>query len=470
MTNKTMTAMTAQTPGAPEVLKATEIPVPKPAAGQLLIKVNAAAVNFSDVMRRRASDYPFPTEFPYIPGGEVAGTVVAHGEGVTEPPVGTRVFAVVGQGGETGYAQYALSGAAQAFPIPDGIGDDVAAGLVIAGVTAVSILQHTARLQPGETVYIPAAAGGVGSLAVQVAKAIDAHVIAGASTEAKRAVALELGADAAIDSTADDWAEQLRKVRPDGVDVLLEMTGGPILEQGLSALAPYGRAVVYGSAQDAPRGLSQAALDRWLSNPALNQEILAFNLGALFGFKPERAGEAMQRLIGYVLAGQVRPRIGHVLPLTRAAEAHRLLEERRSTGKIVLEPWPTDEPRTVAESPHYRFELLDEGRTLAFRWTEATADLTAEEFKASLAHYAEAVERYRPSGLLVDVRAFRYRGPRLDEKWRNRVIVPRYVAGGARKMAYIGVDADEESETAPGFAERRLADEVRARAWLGAGR
>ena len=469
MNDSTMTTVQAKNPGPPEALELTTAPVPTPGAGQLLIKVNAAAVNFSDVMRRRASDYPFPTAFPYIPGGEVAGTVVAHGQGVTEPAIGTRVFAVVGQGGDSGYAQYAVANAQNAFAVPDGIDDHVAAGLVIAGVTAVSMLMHTARLQPGETAYVPAAAGGVGSLAVQVAKAMDAHVIAGASTAAKRAVAQDLGADEVVDSSAPDWADQLRKLRPDGVDVILEMAGGATLEQGLSALAPYGRAVVYGSAADKPRTLSQAALDRWLSNPAMNQEILAFNLGILFGFRPERAAESMQRLIGYVMHGKVRPRVGHVLPLARAVDAHRLLEERRSTGKIVLEPWPSEEPRTVDETPHYRFELLDEGRTLAFRWTEATKDLKSDEFKASLGHFADAVERYRPSGLLVDVRSFRYRGPRLDEQWRTTTIVPRYLAGGARKMAYIGIGESDANQTVEGFAERSLADETQARAWLKGG-
>ena len=414
MNATTMNAVEIQRPGPADGLKLTTRPVPKPGPGEVLIKVNAATVNFSDVMRRRASAYPFPTTFPFIPGSEVAGTVVAHGD----------------------------------------------------GITAVSMLAHTARLQPGETVYVPAAAGGVGSLVVQVAKAMDAKVIAGASTEAKRAVARELGADEVIDSKAPDWAAQLLKHCDQGVDVLLEMAGGTTLEEGLSALAPYGRAVVFGSANDAPRTLSQAALDRWLSTPALNQEILAFNLGALFGFRPERAGESMQRLIGFVLQGKVRPRVGHILPLAQAVEAHRLLEARGSTGKIVLEPWPSQEPRTVVDTPNYRFELLDEGRTLAFRWTENTKDLTTEGFQAGLVDFANAVERYRPRGLLVDVRSFRYRGPRLDEKWRTSEIVPRYLAGGARKMAYIGIGVSEETESVRGFAERSLDTEKQARAWL----
>ena len=466
MTPTSMTAIQIQKPGPAEGLELTTQPVPRPGPGEVLIKVHAATVNFSDVMRRRASAYPFPTIFPFIPGGEVAGTVVARGEGVQDPDIGIRVFAVVGQGGDAGYAQYAIARATNAFAVPEGIDDHTAAGLVISGVTAVSMLVHTARLQPGETVYVPAAAGGVGSLVVQVAKAMDAQVIAGASTEAKRAIARDLGADEVVDSMASDWADAVLKHRPKGVDVLLEMTGGRALEQGLAALAPYGRAVVYGSAGDAPRTLSQAALDRWLSSPALNQEILAFNLGALFGFRPERAAESMKLLIGHVLTGKVRPRVGHVLPLVRAADAHRLLEERRSTGKIVLEPWPSDEPRTVVETPYYRFDLLDGGHNMAFRWTEGTKDLTVEGFQASLVDYADAVERYRPAGLLVDVRSFHYRGPRLDEQWRKTTIVPRYLAGGARKMAYIGMGASEETESVPGFVERSLADEKKARAWL----
>ena len=334
-----MCVMRADEFGGPEVLKSVEVPIPQPGPGQVLIRVEAASVNFSDVMRRRASPYPFPTSLPYIPGSEVAGRVHALGEGVAGPAEGTPVFAVV-NGGEGGYAEYALASAPQVIPIPGDLSADVAAGLVVAGVTAVLLLEEAVKLRTGESVFIAAAAGGVGSIAVQVAKKMGARVLAGASTTEKRAHANGLGADAVVDYLKDDWPAQIRVHTDDrGVDAMLEMRGGDALEQGLSALAPFGRAVVYGSASAVTHRLTQMALDRFLSDPALNQSIQAFNIGTYFGLRPDVVGRAVERLIGWVLEGAVRVPVTQVLPLERAAEAHRLLETRRSIGKIVLHPW-----------------------------------------------------------------------------------------------------------------------------------
>ena len=346
-----MTAMQAETAGAADALKPTSLPLPSPGPGEVRIRILAASVNFSDVMRRRASPYPFPTTFPYVPGAEVAGVVDAHGPGVSEPPVGTTVFGVVGQGGEGGYAQYALAAADRAFPIPPTLDPQVASSLVIAGVTAVAMLREVAKIQPGETVLVPAAAGGVGSLVLQVAKVMGAGtVIALASGPTKRAHALELGADHALDPAAPDLGEQIRAAAPDGINVLLEMVGGDWLERGLRWLAPFGRAVVYGHAGPEARTLSPEVVEHWLSTPALGQTVTAFNLGMVFGMRPQWAQSAIPSLIGWVLEGRVRVSVGHVLPLTRAAEAHTLLETRANTGKVVLDPWPTLEARTVAEA------------------------------------------------------------------------------------------------------------------------
>ena len=463
-----MIAAIAEAPGGPAVLETTSTPKPEPGPGEVRIRVEAAAVNFSDVMRRRASPYPFPTTFPYVPGAEVAGVIDAHGPGVTEPALGTPVFAVVGQGGEGGYAQYALTGASRAFPIPPGIEPEVAAGLVIAGVTAVAMLREVARLQPGETVLVPAAAGGVGSLLVQVARVLEAgRIIALASNEEKRATARALGADVALDPADPHLADQVREAAPEGIDVLFEMEGGTALDQRLGWLAPFGRAVVYGAAGSEPRRLSGQTLDSWLSTPALNQSVIAFNLGGLFGGRPAWAGAATQALIGWVLDGRVAVPVGHVLPLARAAEAHELLESRRSTGKIVLDPWPQEDPRTVAEARGYRFELSHGGGVLAFRWTADTADLTTDGFQRALEHYASIAERYRPRGLLVDVAQLRFPGPPPAEGWREAAILPRYVAAGALRMAYVGVSEAEASPRRYGtFEEQRHAHEADALAWL----
>lgn len=464
----TMIAMQAQTAGPPEVLRSTRLPLPEPGPGEVRLRVAAAAVNFSDVMRRRASPYPFPTTFPYIPGGEVAGVVDAHGPGVSRPPIGTPVFAVVGPGGETGYAQYTLTAADRAVPIPDGLDPRVAAGLVVAGVTAVSMIRNVACVQPGETVLVPAAAGGVGSLLVQVATVAGAgRVIALASTEAKRNAALRLGADVVLDPAAPTLDSAILEAAPSGIDVLFEMAGGAWLDRGMGWLAPFGRAVVYGSAGSEARTLRQATLDRWLSTPALGQSVMAFNLGSVFAHRPTWAHDALSALLGWIAEGRVQVPVGHELPLARAAEAHTLLEGRASTGKIVLDPWPSVASRPVADGATYRFELSHEGDVLAFRWTEATVELTPQGFEEALAHYAAVAERYRPRGLLVDLQAFRFAGPPPEPGWRDAVILPRYLAAGARRMAYVGLAPSEAATTGlGGFRERRFASEAEAIAWL----
>ena len=338
-----MKAVRAKSFGTPDVLVLEEVPVPRPGAGQLLIRVESAGVNFSDVKRRRNDPYPFPTTLPYTPGGEVAGTVEELGEGVEGPTVGTPVFALAGDDGSSGYAQFAVAYASGVIPIPPGLSADVASGLVIAGSTAVLILKEAARLQSGETVLVQGAAGGVGSYAVQVAKLLGAGTVIGAAgTSEKREAVLALGADHAVDYTQEDWPEQVRELTGGrGVDVVLEMAGGAAFEHSLSCLAPFGRAVVYGSTSGEPLRMGPETIDTFFYDPSPNQSIVAFNLGLWFGSRPEAAVGALQTLIGYVSSGRVKVPIGQVLPLSRAAEAHRMLEERRTTGKVVLKPWPT---------------------------------------------------------------------------------------------------------------------------------
>ncbi|MCU0695411.1 MAG: zinc-binding dehydrogenase [Myxococcaceae bacterium] len=338
-TPKTMKQVQARKFGGPEVLEVVTTNTPAPGPGEVLIRVEAAAVNFSDVMRRRASPYPFPTTLPYVPGSEVAGTVEAVGKGVTAPAVGARVFAVVGADGSGGYAEFALAQAAQAIPIPDGLSADVACGLLVAGSTAVLLLTEAAKLQRGESIFVPAAAGGVGSLLVQLARHLGAgRVIAAASSAPKRDAVKALGADVVLDATNVTAAAVREATGGQGVDVWLEMEGGASLEQGVQALAPFGRAVVYGSASTAPRTLSQAAQDFLWASPSLGQSVIAFNLGLFFGLKPQAAGAAVGRLLEAIGSGAVTLRVGEVFPLARAADAHRALEGRRTMGKLVLRP------------------------------------------------------------------------------------------------------------------------------------
>lgn len=326
--------------GPPDVLVVEDIPTPQPGAGQVLVKVESATVNYADVMRRGNVPYPFPTALPYIPGSEVAGTVAALGEGVEGPPIGTAVFALVGSDGSTGYAEYALAQAEQVIPIPPSLGVDEAAALVVAGSTAMLTLTEVAQLQAGESVLVQGAAGGVGSYTVQIAKLLGAGMVIGAaSTPAKRELALALGADHVVDYTRPDWTDAVLDLTGGrGVDVLLETTGGAGFGRRLTTLAPFGRVVVSGMTSREPLQFDAETILRFFYTPSLNQSLRVFNLGLFFGLRPQAAVAALQALIGYAASGQVKVQIGDVLPLERAAEAHRLLETRQTTGKIILKP------------------------------------------------------------------------------------------------------------------------------------
>nr|WTB34882.1 zinc-binding dehydrogenase [Streptomyces sp. NBC_00830] len=326
--------------GGPEVLRLVELPDPQPGPGQVLIRVESAAVNFSDVMRRRGDVYPVATPSPFVPGAEVAGTVVALGPGVDGPAVGTKVFGSVGADGSGGYAELALAYAPSVIPIPEGLDSDAAAGIVVSGLAATVILTELIGLGKGQSVFIPAAAGGVGQYAVQIAKLLGADtVIAGASTPAKRQIALDLGADHAIDYTQEDWPEQVRELTGGvGVDGALEMTGPARLAQTLRALAPFGRLVVLGSVSGTTEGLDPAALAPLLYDPAPSQYLIGFNLGIWFEHRLPEAGMALHRLVGWVASGEVRTPATQTLPLAEAAEAHRLLETGQTTGKLILKP------------------------------------------------------------------------------------------------------------------------------------
>ncbi|MBW4436606.1 MAG: NADPH:quinone oxidoreductase family protein [Pleurocapsa minor GSE-CHR-MK-17-07R] len=326
--------------GAPDVLRYEDAPVPAAGPGQVLIRVQSASVNYSDVARRGNLLYPFPTALPFRPGAEVAGTIEALGAGVEGLTVGMPVFALVGAGSE-GYAQFAVTYAAQVIPLLPGVSMDQAAALPVAGTTAIMILKELARIQPGESVLIQGAAGGVGSYAVQLARIFGAGQIIGATSSPDKFQAIrDLGADAVVDYTQPGWADDVRALTGGkGVDIVLEMGGGDLFAQGLMLLAPFGRSIVYGVASGDALRMDEATVRHFFYNPSLNQSIHVFNLGIYFGLRPQAAGAALAELIGYVASGQVKVPVHHVLPLSQAAEAHRLMESRRTTGKIVLKPW-----------------------------------------------------------------------------------------------------------------------------------
>ncbi|AMU17355.1 NADPH:quinone oxidoreductase family protein [Burkholderia cenocepacia] len=317
--------------GGPETLVYEDVPDPSLADDEVLIRVEAAGVNFADVMRRRGDDYPEPSPTPFTLGAEVAGTIAAVGKAVTSLPVGTPVMAAPGAGG---YAQYARVPAGIVIPLPPGLDAVRASALVAHGLTAALVLRKAARLLPGETVLVEAAAGGVGSLAVQLAKLYGAgKVIAAASTPAKRALAESLGADASVDYTAPDWAAQVRALTNDkGVDIVLETAGGDNLAEAFKSMAPFGRLIFIGQSSG-----KSSLIDPWtLTVP--NHTITSFYVGAYLAFS-ELIQSTLSELIGLVLSGKVTLQTEMVLPLSQAAEAHRLLEGRHTMGKVVLQPW-----------------------------------------------------------------------------------------------------------------------------------
>jgi len=317
--------------GEPEVFVYEDVPDLTPKDGEVLIRIEAVGLNFADVMRRRGDDYPDPSPPPFILGSEVAGTVAAVGKGVTSLEVGTPVLATPGVGG---YAQYICVPAAPVIPLPSGMSAVQAAALVGHGLTAALALRQVARLAPGENVLVEAAAGGVGSFAIQLAKLYGAgKVIAAASTPEKRVIAERLGADASVDYMAPGWAEKVRELTSGrGVDVVLEMAGGETVAQALDAMAPFGRMVFLGQSSG-----KTALVDPWrLTTP--NHTVIGFYIGAYLAF-PELIQSTLGEIIGFLMTGKLSLQVGTVLPLAQAAEAHRLLEGRKTTGKLVLQPW-----------------------------------------------------------------------------------------------------------------------------------
>jgi NADPH2:quinone reductase len=306
--------------GGPEVLKLAELPVPEPADGEVLIRVARAGLNFSDT-HRRTNTYIAKDELPLVPGSEVAGVREDTGE---------RVVALSGDGG---YAEYATAPASLTFPIPDGVSDETALALMLQGLTAWHLYRTCGRVAAGESVVVHSAAGGVGSLAVQLGRAMGAgRVIATASTQDKRDLALELGADVAIDGAADGLTERLVEANlGTPVDVVFEMAGGAIFDASLEALAPFGRLVTYGISSRESNTIRSGDLLR------SSRAVIGFWLMHCIG-RPTMIDEALADLFERVQRGELRVVTGPAYPLEQAARAQTDLAERRTTGKVTLDP------------------------------------------------------------------------------------------------------------------------------------
>ena len=306
--------------GGPEVLELVELPVPEPGDGEVLIKVSRAGMNFADTHQRR-NDYLAAQQLPLVPGGEVAGV---------REDTGQRVVALSGTGG---YAEYATASEALTFPIPDGVEDGTALALIIQGLTAWHLYRTSGRVAAGESVVVVAAAGGVGSLAVQLGKPMGAgRVIALASTQAKRDLALELGADAAVDVDPEGLKDRLVEANLGRqVDVVFEMAGGAVFDACLAALAPFGRLVIYGIAS----GEGNEVHTRKLLGRS--RAIVGFWLVHCLG-RPAMVDEALADLYGRAARGELRAVVSATYPLSDARQAQIDLAERRTTGKVLLDP------------------------------------------------------------------------------------------------------------------------------------
>jgi NADPH2:quinone reductase len=306
--------------GGPEVLTLTDVPEPTAGPGQVLVHVDRAGVNYADT-HQAENTYLSKQSLPLVPGGEVVGRT----------PEGRRVVALLGSGG---YAERAVAAEATTFDVPDGVDDVTALAMIVQGATAWLLLKRSVHLEPGESVVVHAAAGGVGSIAVQLAKVWGAgRVIATASTPDKRKLAEELGADVSVDADPANMTEALREANNGKrVDIVLDMTGGRITDESLAALAPFGRLAFYGMAnRQPPTPVAPASL--------LSHSTTVAGMWLPHAFRvPGLMPRAMADLFALVARGQVRAVPGGEYPLSQARAAHEALRARRTVGKLVLDP------------------------------------------------------------------------------------------------------------------------------------
>jgi NADPH2:quinone reductase len=315
--------------GGPEVLKVDEVPDPAPKPGQVVVGVRAVGVNWADGHFRKGEYFIKPV-FPQIAGMEAAGEVVAVGEGVSGVAVGAKVMAL----GPNAYAERMVARAEHVYPMPAGLSFEDAAALPIQGLTAMHVLKLLGRLAPGEGVLVHAAAGGVGTFAVQLAKRMGASFVAGTVGSAeKTSLVRDLGADVVIDASKEDFVSGVKGARKRGVDVVLEMVGGA--EQymrNLACLAPFGRMIVYGAASGQLRGTFEPVglmgknltVSGYYLTPLLDQVALC--------------APPLAELAKWVVEGSVRVVRAKTYRFADVVEAHRAMERRETVGKIVLVP------------------------------------------------------------------------------------------------------------------------------------
>ena len=322
-----MHAVVVEEAGGPEQLLWVERPEPVPGPGQVAVRIALTSVNFADIQARRGSGV---TKTPFTPGLDGMGTVIAIGPNVTRVKPGERVAINPDDGS---YAEIVVAREELVFPVSDAVSDEAAASVTVL-VTAWNMLNMVARIQPEETVLIHAAAGGVGSVLVQMAKALDVkRIYATAGSAEKLAIARGFGADVAIDYTTDDFAKIISdETKGRGVDVICDAIGGDVFAKGLSILAPFGRHVVYGQSGGSHGSLTTDLLHR------TNRSVLGYSSGHYRRNRPLKLHAAVEAAFALVASGKVTILEGGRFALKDAAKAHELVQSRASTGRVFLTP------------------------------------------------------------------------------------------------------------------------------------
>lgn len=320
-----MKAVQVQGFGEVDQLQVVETPTPVPGPGEVLLRVHACGLNFADLMQREGLYLGGPIP-PFFPGTEAAGTVVAHGPEVTAPLMGARVTTLLDGGAQ---AEYAVASASACIALPENLSFVEGAAFPVQYLTAYHALTTVARAQPGETVLVHAAAGGVGTAAVQIARLLGLRVMGTASTAEKRERVQALGADLVVDYASFGRACR-RFTGGHGPDIVLETIGGDVFDRSLAMLAPLGRLVVIGlsskqaAAVDTAKLLFQA------------RAVLGFHLSAVVA-RPALVATSLEHLIAWLRDESLTIQVGHIFPLAEIRRAHDLLASRASYGKVVLE-------------------------------------------------------------------------------------------------------------------------------------
>jgi NADPH2:quinone reductase len=315
--------------GGPEVLEPVDVPVPQPGPDEVQIAVGLAGVNFADVNARRGTYLAGPATPARGLGLDVYGHVRAVGAEVEHLRVGQRV---AGFAGTPGYAEVVVSPARLVWPVPDDVDDETAAAFPVVGHTAYHLLVSAGRLRPAETVLVTAAAGGVGLAAIQLARLLGAGTVVAAAGSAERAAAgVAVGADLAVDYSAGPLAEQLDRAGVGEVALALDAVGGAVRRSALDCLGLFGRLVHFGNSGGEPESFPAP---RELRERGIG--VIGLHLNQLRRSAPDRLAGSAEAVLAWLGAGRLRLPVAGVLPLDRAAEAHRLLESRRVTGKLLL--------------------------------------------------------------------------------------------------------------------------------------